>query len=477
MKLKLLILYSIFIAVLIFIVYIHLAFSIPGLDAGLHMYGALLLTKGHSPYADLWNNKPPLIYILGTCGFILKSNPFLGARIFEILVFFIDIFLIARIVKITRLGNSVFHLLAFCILYLVSWDQGFLTETFSIPIVLVAIWLLLKKTKYYEFICGSLIVLSFLLKQNAPAIIAAIILLDIFSDYRQPNKIQKAGRYIIAVAANSAILFFILYHLSIWPEFLDQVFIYNTTYASRPPLSGLVENHLLHNSFLSIKGVSAIMVLNICVFIIVLRYGLLYKKGYSFTIHDKVLSAISFVYLFSYPFVYISGKSYPHYFMLLIVFASLILGYYAGKTIVVKLALLAILIVGLTKNISGIMYYEKQYHNTKALAGFLKENSRENEFIHIVGLGNQYIYVMADRLSNTKFLLPLFESTGYSESYKKIITKDFFEHSPTFLIFNKISHWHPGPDDFYMQTINRALKKYTPVFGNEQYEVFKLSQQ
>jgi len=174
--------YSIFVVILFFIVGIHLYFLIPGVDAGLHMYGALLIAKGHFPYADLWNNKPPLIYVIGTCGFILKSNPFLGVRIFEILIFFTNLLLLFRVVKMTG------------------------------------------------------------------------------------------------------------------------------------------------------------------------------------------------------------------------------------------------------------------------------------------------------QRDNTKFLLPLFESNDYSESYKKNITEDF-EHPPTFLVFNKISYKYPNPADFYMQTINRALKKYVPVFENEQYEVFKLSQQ
>jgi hypothetical protein len=208
----------------------------------------------------------------------------------------------------------------------------------------------------------------------------------------------------------------------------------------------------------------------------VVRYWFLYRKGHIFTTTDAMLSGVAFVYLFSYPFVYISGKSYPHYFMLLIVPATLILGYYATKTIVVKLALLAMLIVGLNQNISAIGFYKKRYQNTKQIVAFLKENSRENEFIHVVGFGNQYIYSMANRLSNTKFLLPLFEKNGYSESYKKIITEDF-EHPPMFLIINKISYRDPEPDDFYMQIIYRALKKYALAFENEQYKVFKLSSQ
>ena len=246
--------YSIFVVILFFIVGIHLYFLIPGVDAGLHMYGALLIAKGHFPYADLWNNKPPLIYVIGTCGFILKSNPFLGVRIFEILIFFTNLLLLFRVVKMTGQGDPVFYLLAFSILYLVSWDRGFLTETFSIPIVFAAIWLLVKKIKYYEFICGLLFVLSFLLKQNAPAMIAAIILLDIFTDFRQTNKTRKAGRYVIAIAANSAILFFILYNSPIWPEFVDQVFVYNILYASRQSLSDLIKKPSPAQQFSFHKG-------------------------------------------------------------------------------------------------------------------------------------------------------------------------------------------------------------------------------
>src|SRR5690348_13192964 len=82
-----------------FIVFIHLYLLIPGTDAGIFMYGSMLITKGYSPYIYLWDDKPPLIYLIGCVGFLLKANPFLGIRIFELIIFFVNLLLIKKICK------------------------------------------------------------------------------------------------------------------------------------------------------------------------------------------------------------------------------------------------------------------------------------------------------------------------------------------------------------------------------------------
>jgi hypothetical protein len=79
----------------------------------------------------------------------------------------------------------------------------------------------------------------------------------------------------------------------------------------RPSFYNLLISHIRNNSFISIKGISAVI-------------------------------------LFT-----------PHYFMFLIVPATFILAYYVKETIAGKIALLELLIIGFNLNISLIQPYNK----------------------------------------------------------------------------------------------------------------------
>src|SRR5688500_9684146 len=134
---------------LVFIVIFHLCLRMPGVDAGIQMYGGLLISKGYEPHQHLVNNKPTLIYYIGAAGFFLKSNPFLGVRLIELIVFTVNLLLINGIVKAAGLKQSVIYQLSFCAIYLVSWDEGFLPETFNIPLVLLTVYFFLRKIPWF----------------------------------------------------------------------------------------------------------------------------------------------------------------------------------------------------------------------------------------------------------------------------------------------------------------------------------------
>src|SRR5215471_19581729 len=85
-----------------FICFFHVRLLAPGVDAGLHLYGSMLVSKGMSPFHHLWNNKPPLIYFIGAAGFILQSNSFLGVRFVELIFFILDLYLLYNIALMVR---------------------------------------------------------------------------------------------------------------------------------------------------------------------------------------------------------------------------------------------------------------------------------------------------------------------------------------------------------------------------------------
>jgi hypothetical protein len=458
---------------ILFIVFIHLYLQMPGVDAGIHMYGAFLISKGLFPYTHLWNNKPPLIYLIGTVGFLIRSNPFLGVRIFELIIFFLNLFLLNKILSLASLKDRFIWLLSFSAIYLVCWDEGFLTETFTIPLALSALYFFLIRIRYYEFICALLLVSAFLLKQNGFLTIAGIAAADIFWDYRQRNTLRKVIRYLLALLICLLILILVLEGSGIWHDFLDQVFVYNTEFAESPTLYRALIDHIRHNSFLSVKGISAVIIFNICILLTLRKLWIRRRNGRLNLLWDKMLLVSTLIYLLSYFFVYITGKTYPHYFILLIVPATLIMGHYVAETMLGKIALLILLIVGFSVNISRIDSYKTISENRRTVADFLKQNSPPNEFIHLVGFGNQYIYVMADRLSNTKFVMPLFENNGYTKSYQNILRIDFSNHPPLFIILNKNNYKKLDPGNFYTQIVMQTIARDHQVFENELFVVYK----
>jgi hypothetical protein len=93
---------------LAFIAVFHVCLLMPGVDAGIRMYGGLLINKGYEPHHHLWNNKPTLTNVLAAAGFFVKPNPFLGVRIIELLLFTGNPLLVRCIEKI-REALSTYH--------------------------------------------------------------------------------------------------------------------------------------------------------------------------------------------------------------------------------------------------------------------------------------------------------------------------------------------------------------------------------
>jgi hypothetical protein len=455
---------------LVFIVIFHLCLPMPGVDAGIQMYGGLLVSKGFEPHRHLVNNKPTLIYFIGAAGFFLKSNPFLGIRIIELVIFIVNLFLIRRIAKAAGLKQPVIYQLTFCAIYLVCWDEGFLPETFNIPLVLLTVYFFLRRMRGFEFFAALMLVLSFLLKQNAFAVIGGVILIDIFSWYRRHFVLYKIARYLAALVIYFFAWYGIMKSAGAWDEFLYQAFTYNAVYAERPSLWTAIVNHIRHNSFLSVKGVSVVMIFNAFLLITLWKK---YRQYIALSFEDRVMISAILIYTGAYFFTYLSGKSHPHYFMLLIVPATFILGRYVRMSLVAELALLILLTYGIYTNMQALSFNRQQYELSKAVTDFLKKKTSPEERIHVVGMGNQYMYVMADRLSSSRFIVPYLEDHGYEEFDKELLTRDFTKLLPKYIVTNKNERKLSGSTNFYFQVVQQALQNYQPAFQNDRFIVYQ----
>lgn len=197
---------------------------IPGPDAGIFMYGGMLINKGYLPYRDLWDNKPPLIYYIASVGYLYKQQPFLLIRIIEIGCLLLNLLLIRKIVRLRYAQSVVYYQLLFILLYLLFWDRGFLTETFTIPINLFAAYLFYTNHKIRQpalVLCWWLL---FLLKPNAVVLASIIILADILLSKKTT---LSAVSYILQFSIAAIAAYTWLSYTGMFDGFIQQVFTEN----------------------------------------------------------------------------------------------------------------------------------------------------------------------------------------------------------------------------------------------------------
>ena len=83
------------------------------------------------------------------------------------------------------------------------------------------------------------------------------------------------------------------------------------------------------------------------------------------------------------------------------------------------------------------------------------------------------IHEMTGGSRQTEFILHSIEQYDYPKGYKKIITYDFTNHPPLFLILNKNTYKQLDPNNFYTQGIIKSLERYQLVFENDQIRAYK----
>lgn len=454
-----------------FAAWLHIALLMPGVDAGIHMYGAYLVTAGKWPMEQLWNNKPPLIYLVGALGFFIPSNPFLGVRLVELAVLLLNLVLIHRIAVKANLRQPLLYPLTFLAIYLVCWDEGFLTETFTIPLNLLALYLFIAKAKWFEAQASLLFLLCTLLKQNGMFITGSIILIDIFSNYREGHTGTKLRRYAcwLPLYAGMVALWFLL--TGVWDEFVDQVYTYNYRFVPRPGWWQWLVAHVRHNSFLSVKGVSVVMLFNLALLWMLWQYASMRRAGASFTMADKLLAGCLIVYLATYGFVYTSGKTYAHYFLLLIVPATFLFGKMVSNHWTGKLALTGLLVYAVWWNLFAVSMHQPVHQYKKPLADYLAQHSSPEDRVYIEGAGNQYVYVLAGRRCHTRFVVPLSEPHGYTEERKNQLLFDFAKHTPQFIVLSK--QGKIDADIFQVQLVRKFLYRYSRIWENDAYVVYR----
>lgn len=215
-------------------------YPFPTRDSGVFLYTGWRILNGDLPYLQVWDHKPPLVYLINAIGLGLSGESFWG-------VWLVRLFCLAFAVYITWLLLEKYFGSLIAILTSIVWvanlppilGQGNFTTEYTIPLQALALYLTVQAFEKHDksfiryFLIGILGGLAFMTKQTSVGIWLAIglfLLIDGFINKQlKPNFLRLSG-----LATGSLLVIALTLvgfnSLKALPDFWDQAFLFNFAY-------------------------------------------------------------------------------------------------------------------------------------------------------------------------------------------------------------------------------------------------------
>lgn len=413
-------------------------------DEGVYLTLGMAIRKGLTIYKDIYDNKPPLIYLLGAL-----AGGFWQFRMILFFWSFAAIFFFRQLATTIFKGNNrsvAISTVAFAIFSTIHSFEGNVAnaENFMILPIILGFYLLVRKgdEKKVLFRAGILFSLATLLK--VPAIFdfatGMILLLIVFLDKKQKNYLLLLKQYIwilLGFLAPIFITFWWFFLKGALGEYINAAFLVNIPYLSswipNKPKVGLLPIPLFGRG---------LMVMLIALFFL---FNKKFSKVSRFLVIWFSLSAFAAL---------LSSRPYPHYLIQVLPSLGLSLGLLFSKEgevpwlkeKIIPLVLITALVVSLVVfkfwHYANLPYYlnfyqfitgqknKNQYfsffgENTIALykmASYIQSHSSAEEKIFV--WGNQpSIYVLSKRLPIGKYTTAyhIVDFDGYKDTIYKLV--------------------------------------------------------
>ena len=214
----------------------------PSEDAGVFFYAARELLTGGTPYLDVWDHKPPLIYLIDAAGLAIAGPA--G-------VFFLQIAALAGAALLSLramthafgLAAATFGTLAWLVaaprLFLKDEQQTSYTEFFVLPLQFAALAIVaarpdLRFDRRQALVLGAFAALALLLKPTLAGLWLAIALVALWRE--RGRAIPTVARMAVSGAAVVAVCAGFFAARGALGDLVEQAFRYNLAYASFTPL-------------------------------------------------------------------------------------------------------------------------------------------------------------------------------------------------------------------------------------------------
>lgn len=426
-------------------------------DEGIYQVVGLALQDGRLLYRDIWDNKPPLLYVLYA---LFSSDQFalrLVSLIFGLLAVFVFFFLAKKIFVKERIAFITTALFAFLFGLPILEGNIANSENFMLfPILLSAliIYSLSLKNPYPKyvvlpFLAGLLLSFAFLFKVVAIFDFAAILLFFFFRRYENKKKlldvIQTLVPLFCGLAIPLVIVFLYFFTRGAFWDFFNAAFRQNVGYVG------------YGNTFVVQQGllITKLLLLGGAVF-------------YLFVRRKRIDVSALFVFLwfgFSLFNAFFSQRPYTHYLLVLLPSFVLLLGFlfssrYKNMSLATSLITLAFVLPNFWFYSKTFLYYENFFAfiaNRKSVAAyqrffdkntprdydiamFLKGHTKITDVVYVWGNSPQ-IYVLANKIPPGRYTVA-YHSVASKTSLKE--TEDAISRSnPKYIILTPTKEQFP----------------------------------
>jgi hypothetical protein len=256
--------------------------KVPPRDSGIFLYISSRMLKGAVLYRDIWDDKPPLIFIINAVGLWISRGSTWGVWALEAIGILAAVSMAFSILK-KSLGNiaAALGIVSGLTLLLLTLHGGNYTEEYAIPFQFASLFFLIqaerKRSFWPAFACGISLGLLFFLRQNLIGVGAAIAIYLVFRGILNRSWLPIRQLAYIALGSVGICLVFLAYLAlqGVLPEFWEDVFVFSLAYSNL----GLVERIKSLTDTLHFFGQIPLLFISLPVWLLALFLFLLHGAG------------------------------------------------------------------------------------------------------------------------------------------------------------------------------------------------------
>ncbi len=374
-----------------------------GTDSYVFQYGGMAIKNGLIPYKNFFDHKGILIYIINYIGIIINNK--YGIWIIELLFIFISLLYAKKITSLYTKNKIVNVFIVICAFsfYAVFFEGGNLVEEYAVPFIMISSYIFidyLKNEKINNFrvvLLGILFSLVCMLRINMIAIWPIFIIAVMYKLIKE-KKLKELFKYIVLFIVGMIIVCLpILIYLiknKAFKDFIEQYIIFNFKYS----------NVTMSEKYTSFKFFATNAIFNVSLLSVILNL----KNKTKNIAFANFITLICNIILMS-----ISGRQYVHYEIInipiLVNSISILceaLKYKENEMlakILISISIVYILIPNMYAYIDNLLIL-KNMDNTQEnrIVDIIKSNTEEKDKISVYG-NSDYVYVLSNRLSNSKY--------------------------------------------------------------------------
>ena len=211
----------------------------PPRDSGIFLYVGSRLLKGDLLYKNVWDDKPPMIFLINALGLWMSGGSLWGVWIIEVIGILAAVWMAFSILK-KSFGDTaaVLGIVAGLAILLITLHGGNYTEEYAIPFQFACLFFFIRSEDkggfWAAFACGIAVGILFFLRQNLVSIGVAIGLYLILHALISRSWLPIRQLVFIGLGATAISAVFLLYLASegILSEFWDAAFVFSLQYSN-----------------------------------------------------------------------------------------------------------------------------------------------------------------------------------------------------------------------------------------------------